>query len=154
MKIRLNQASALLICAALVVLICAGPAGAQRKYAHYSKKQVAEIIKLIEDNTDVFRKEVDRYLDRSRLDGTRAEDRINDRVKEFEHATDDLRKDFDRRDSWWESRDHVRRMLDKARPVADIFRRGRFGPALEVEWKRLRRNINRLATTYELPLVG
>ena len=154
MHVRLNQAGAMLLCAALVALVCASAAKAQRKYAHYSKKQVEEIIKLIEDNTDVFRKEVDRYLDRSRLDGTRTEDRINERVKEFEHATDDLRKDFDRRDSWWESRDHVRRMLDKARPVADIFRRGRFSPALEVEWKRLRRNINRLATTDELTLVG
>lgn len=154
MNIRLKWAGAMLVCAALGSLTLAGAASAQRKFAHYSKRQVEEIIKVIEDNTDDFRKEVDRYLDHSRLDGTRREDRINERVKEFEHATNDLRKDFDRRDTWWESRDQVRRTLDKARPVAEIFRRGRFSSELEIEWKRLRKNLNRLAATYELSFVG
>ena len=66
----------------------------------YSKADVDRIIHRVEDSSDRLRQAVDRNLDRSRLDGTRREDDINQQVKQLENALDELRSEFDRRDTW------------------------------------------------------
>src|SRR6185369_7015104 len=52
---------------------------------------VRQIIRNLETDTDTFKNSLDRALDHSPLDGTRAEDEINEYVKQFEHATDKLK---------------------------------------------------------------
>src|SRR5215470_9778297 len=77
-------------------------ANAQGRYRgkFYSKADVDRIIKRVETRSDEFKSLVDRYLDRSRLDDTKKEDRINEQVGELEKALDNLRSDFDRTDQW------------------------------------------------------
>lgn len=119
----------------------------------YTKREVEEIIRRVEEGSDRFRKDLDRDLDRSRLDGSKKEDRINENIKKFERALDELRKDFDRRDSWWESRSNVQVALDAARPVATRMRNNPFSENVRAQWRNLRNDLNRLAATYNLPQV-
>ncbi|MBA2647184.1 MAG: hypothetical protein H0U81_10325, partial [Pyrinomonadaceae bacterium] len=119
----------------------------------YNKKQVDNIIRQLESSSNDFRRNFDRALDRSRIDGTEREDNFNSRVRRFEESLNTLRGEFNRRDDWWESRNNVQQMLEAARPVSVMMNNRRLGGNLESQWRRLRRNVNKLAGTYNLPLV-
>jgi hypothetical protein len=117
----------------------------------YSKSDVEKIIKRVETHSDEFKDLVDRTLDRSYLDGTRKEDNINEQVKQFERALDKLRSEFDKRDNWRETRDHVSKVLNQSDEVGRIVARNPFPPKVKAEWAGLRRDLNTLAGVYDLP---
>lgn len=117
----------------------------------YTRRQVAELINRIETGSNRFRRDLDHDLDRSRLDGSRREDNINIDVKKFEEAFNQLRSEFDRNDRWWETRKHVETSLDAARPVAVRLRNNRMSQNVQNQWRNLRRDLNQLATRYNLP---
>jgi DNA-binding transcriptional MerR regulator len=119
----------------------------------YTKDDVDRIIKRVEDRGDVLRKEVDRFLDRSSIDGTKREDRINEEVKELEEALDKLRREFNKRQEYRETREEVTNVIDEAQEINALFRKNRFTPELQRQWLQVRRDINRLALVYNLPLL-
>ena len=121
----------------------------------YTKAEVEAIIKRVEERSDAFRKVIDHSLDKSALDGTNREDNINQQVKELENAIDKLRSDFDRANTWQETRAQVQRVLNEADEVNAIVRRGRWrrGGVVKSEWALVRNDLNRLAGVYELPLL-
>lgn len=131
------------------------PAQAQGRYRGrtYSKTDVNRIIVRVEERSDAFRKAVDNNLDRSRLDGTRREDRINNQVAQLENALDELRREFDRRDTFREVRREVERVLRQSDEINALMRNSRFSPHVEQQWRLLRADLNRLAGIYELPLL-
>jgi hypothetical protein len=120
----------------------------------YTKADVDRIIKRVEDSTDKFKKEFDKALDHSRLNNTNREDQLNDYAKDFEHATDELRKQFDRNDQWIENKEQVRTCLSLASKINVAMRNRRLGPKVESRWVSLRYDLNTLAGVYNLPLVG
>lgn len=158
MRKRTVRLTATAIAAVLVVLGSALPSQAQwdqRYWNRMSKGDVGRVIANLERNANDFRRDLDRWLDNSRLDGTEREDKYNSKVRAFEEATNRLRAEFDRRDKWWETRDNVKDVMSAAKPVADIMRaRGRrYSSVLDTQWGRLRKQLNKLATTYRLPQI-
>lgn len=135
----------------LVSSVFALSAPQRRRGRGVSRDNVRNLVRQVEDRADVFRKEFDRYLDRSRLDGSRTEDRINDVVQRFEKATNDLRRKSDRMAGWEEVREEVLAVVARGREVDTIMRRGQWGPNLEREWIRLRTAINELGRVYRAP---
>ncbi len=119
-----------------------------------TKAQVDRVINRVEAQLDHFVGEYNRSLDRSRLDGTGREDWLNKRARDLESATDELRRDFDRRDSWGENRDEVRRCLNIATDIDKSMRSMRLGAATESNWARLRVELNALADIYSMPRIG
>ncbi|MDQ3088349.1 MAG: hypothetical protein M3Q78_07095, partial [Acidobacteriota bacterium] len=75
------------------------------------------IIDRVENRVDNFVKKYDKSLDRSNLDGTKREDNLNRRAKDLEGATDELSREFDRRDAWAENKDEVRKCLNIASDI-------------------------------------
>lgn len=120
----------------------------------YTKADVDRIIKRVEDRSDKFEKEFDRALDRSRLNNTRREDQLNDYAEDLEKATDELRREFDRRDTWAENKDEVRECLEIATKLDRAMRARRLGPKVESTWAALRAELNTLAGVYNLGTVG
>lgn len=159
MRKRTVRLTATAISAALIALASAVPSHAQwdqRYWNRLSKRDVERVIANTERVANDFRRDLDRWLDNSRLDGTEREDRYNSKVRVFEEATNRLRAEFDRRDKWWETRDQVREVLDAAKPVADFMRRpGRrkYSSVLANQWWHLRKQLNKLAYTYRLPQI-
>ena len=141
----------------LVCLISIGETRAQGNYKgqHYTKADVERIIKRVEERSDAFREVVDRTLDRSALNGTNREDNINEQVKELETAIDKLRHDFDRAQTWEETRSQVQKVLNEADEINAIVRRGRWrrGGVVKSEWALVRADLNRLAGVYNLRLL-
>lgn len=123
---------------------------------HYTKADVERIIKRVEERSDDFRRVIDRSLDRSALDGTNREDNVNQQVKELENAIDKLRSDFDRAQTWEETRAQVQRVMNEADEVNAIVRRGRWrrGGPVKASWAQVRVDLNKLAGVYNLRLLN
>ena len=129
---------------------------AQRRVrrAGYSKQQVEQLLERIEERTDAFSTQLNASLDRSRLDGTRAEDNIAERVSELENATDELRREYDHNDTRRENKPEARKILNTATEVNRIMNRRNFSRQAENSWVGLRAELNTLAGVFGLPAVG
>ncbi|MEW6363977.1 MAG: hypothetical protein AB1714_04995 [Acidobacteriota bacterium] len=135
-----------------VMIAFVGPATAQG-VDHgkvYTKAEVEQIIKVVEDHADKFRKLVDKELDKSILDGTKREDSINEQVKDLEKALDALKAKFDKSDTWMETRSEVADVLREAADINGLFRLRTYGK-VRAGWEILRVEINKLAGIYNLP---
>jgi hypothetical protein len=141
-----------LTCVCALVALCAVPGAAQRRYRPrpYTKAQVDEVIRRVENRTDGFVRLFDNSLDNSRLDGSRREDRLNERARELEQATNELRRRFDRTESYYDTRPEVNRCLNLASGINQVMRRRRMGGNTEQQWNMLRAELNALADVYGL----
>jgi hypothetical protein len=119
----------------------------------YTKAQVERVINRVERQSNGFRKQFDYELDRGHLDGTEREDKLNDKVRDFERSLNELRGEFDRSDSWWATRNNVRKVRDQADRVNFTMTRRNFSRGLERLWITMRREINGLCRVYNLPFV-
>src|SRR5262245_54458546 len=137
----------------LISLVSTGTSTGRYRGRYYSMSDVYRIIKRVEERSDSFKKLVDRSLDHSKLDGTKREDRINDQVSDLERALDTLRREFDRKDSYFETRSEVESVLREAEDVAAIIRRVKFSNAVQREWGLLRSDLNKLAGIYNSRLL-
>lgn len=119
-----------------------------------NKAQVKVIVNRVEDRVDNFVKNFDRSLDRSRLNGTSREDWLNKRARDLESATDELSREFGRRDAWIENREEVRRCINIATDIDRNMRNYQYGAATEANWANVRFELNSLADVYNMAKVG
>lgn len=137
-----------------LILVLAGTAVAQRRGPRgrvWTKAEVNELIKRAEDRSDNFVRLFDRAMDKSPLDGTKREDRLNERAKDLERAMDDLRREFDRKESYIETRPEMVRVLNISTEINRVMRNRRLGANVESVWDAFRREVNILASVYGLP---
>ncbi|HEY0458187.1 MAG TPA: hypothetical protein VGC97_03480 [Pyrinomonadaceae bacterium] len=115
----------------------------------YSKRDVAAIIASLEQSSDTFRRDFNSYVnDRSVSKNER--NRLTRIVDNYEQALDNLRRNFDSSDNWWRSRNNVQSVMDESRQVNGMMNNLSFARKLERQWNQMRRDINRLAETYNL----
>ena len=152
MNIRRSISAAIsIVFIAAFVLVGYDSASGQGRYtARYSKRDVSGTISKLEQSSNSFRSDFDRAMDNSNLNGTPSEDRFNNLVRDFENSVDRLRREFDRGDVWWQSRNLVENMIRDARPVNNMMTTLPFRRNLERRWNQLRKDINVLADTYDL----
>ncbi|MDX6695238.1 MAG: hypothetical protein QOF02_2841 [Blastocatellia bacterium] len=120
-------------------------AEAQRRPYRITDQQLQQLISRIETRTDVFRQSIDATLDRSRYDGTRAEDDINSFVRDFENATNQLRDRFNGHQSVAAD---VQNVLDRAAFINSFVQRNRLGARVPRDWSSLRMDLDELARAY------
>jgi hypothetical protein len=143
----------------VAVLMLADTGAAQRNLREargqrYTKAQVKQVINRVEDRVDNFVKNFDRSLDRSAKNGTDREDWLNRRARDLETATDELAREFNRRDAWVENKDETRKCLNIASDIDRNVRRNRYGEGTENNWSRVRFELNTLADIYNLQRIG
>jgi hypothetical protein len=124
------------------LMLSTGNAVAQRPWY---RGNVRDIIRDLETDTDHFKSSLDHALDRSRLNGSRREDEINEYVKKFEEATDRLRE---RAEDHQDAPGLAREVLNRARSINGFMRSRRLGGDAESDWARVRNDLNRLANAY------
>ena len=151
-----NKISRLVVCALLTCIVAAFAATttAQRRGPRgrvYTKNEVNDLIQRAENRSDSFVRLFDSAMDKSALDGTKREDRLNERTKDLEKALDELRREFDRKESYIETKPEMRRVLNIAGEINRVMLARRLGSAVETEWISLRRELNVLASVYFLP---
>ncbi len=112
-----------------------------------SDRQLDAIIRRVETGADRFRTSMGNSLDRSRYDGTRAEDNINQFIGDFEKATDQLRSRFDAKTS---VASDVESVLRQATYIDDFMNRQTLSMRAENDWTTLRGELNQLASAYSV----
>jgi hypothetical protein len=147
----------------------------------FTKPQVADRIRKVEDGVDEFRKYLDTRGDdarsraqsaqnsgsttrRRQADPSQAQAR-QDRAKQtrddLEEALDDLnrstnrlRRKFDPTSNYMETRVQMEQVMDSARRVNQVMTRGNYGTQPERYWAALRTGINDLARCYGITPMG
>jgi Skp family chaperone for outer membrane proteins len=139
------------------VMVSADSSFAQSRRARgkiYTKAEADRLINRVETRVDSFVKQYDKALDNSSLNGSNKEDWLNKRAKDLENATDELRRDFDKRDAWIENKDEVRRCLNIATDINRNIKNKRYGSGTENNWKTVVYELDTLAKLYNLPQIG
>ena len=138
----------------------------------FTKVQVAERIKKVEDGVDEFRKWAENRTDqrqdraedakdtgrargRGATDGQKEvakdkADELDNALGDLNRSTNTLRRRFDPNDKWIETKSQVERVLDDARKINQVMVRGKYGTQAERYWGVLRNSINDLAKCYNL----
>ena len=112
-----------------------------------SDRQLDALIRRIENGTDRFRADMGNALDRSTYNGTRAEDNINQFVRDFETATNQLRSRFNSRNS---ATADVENVLRQATYIDDFMSRNSLSYRAENDWTSLKGDLNQLASAYSV----
>ena len=120
----------------------------------WTKAEVKAVIGRVEDRVDRFTKRYDEALDRSGLDKSNREDWLMKRARDLEAATDELSREFDRRDAWVENKDETRKCLNIATDIDRNMRKFTYTKEAEQNWANVRFELNTLADIYNLPKVG
>jgi hypothetical protein len=161
MKIRPTLIAGTLACIAL-----SGMALAQ---VAFTKVQVADRIRKVEDGVDEFRKWSEKRVEQgttpaaasgrargktateSQKNAAREKtDDLEDALSELNRSTNRLRRKFDPTDKWLETRPQVENVMDDARKINQVLVRGKYGTQAERYWGVLRESINDLARCYNL----
>jgi len=158
---------------ALVSLAVGGVAVAQLSF---TKTQVADRIRKVEDGVDEFRDWAEKRADTGkakaesapaseRTRGKKAtesqkatandkKDELEDALSDLNKSTNRLRRKFDPSDKWMETRPQVENVMDDARRINQVLTRGKYGSQAERYWGVLRANINDLARCYNVTPLG
>ena len=133
---------------AVLFAMLLGVSGIQAQFnTRANETQVRTLLQRLETRTDTFRAAVDRRLDNSNLNNTRAEDNIIAYVDAFENATDELRRNFDGRRV---SNNDVTEVLNYGWYLDDFVRRNRLGANPQRQWNLIRTDLNQLASLYRV----
>ena len=112
-----------------------------------SDSELNQLIQRIETGGETFRSSLTDAFSRSRYDQTTSESNMNDAVRALKNATDQLRNQFDARQS---VADYVERVLARATPIDTYMRSNRLTNRTQTDWSALRGDLNRLAGAYNI----
>ena len=160
---------------ALVAVCCTVPTFAQ---ATFTKAQVADRIRRVEDGVDQFRKwaeqrgntaksnaQTAQASGRNRRSGNtpsevqkqsaqQTKDDLSDALSDLDRSTNRLRRKFDPLDSWMETKAQMQQVMDDGRRINQVLVRGSYGSQAEKYWAALRNNLNDLARCYGIGPMG
>ena len=163
---------------AMFTVLLATIAGAAFAQGSFTKAQVGEQIRRVEDGVDEFRKWAEHRGDegKDRADSAQAngksrrggktatesqketarekKDDLDDALSDLNMSTNRLRRKFDPTDKWLETRPQVENVLEDARKINQVLVRGKYGTQAERYWSVLRASINDLARCYNLTPLG
>lgn len=137
------------ILAIMAVIALSGLFSAAQAQIAYrlTEKEMKQMLDRIEHNADRFRNSLAKYLDVSRFDDTRAEDNINQFIKEFEVATDRLKSRFDDDQS---AASDVEEVLRRAVRIDGFMMRQSADTRAREDWMTLRHDLDQLAAAYNV----
>lgn len=118
------------------------------RYGRYDERYLRDSIHRLDRLAKDFEREVDRNLDRSRSNGTRAEDRINAEARQFRNAAGDLKSRFGNGRDLNRSRNEAQRVLQEGRQLERVgFGRSNDNRMSSI-WSQIRRELNVIADAY------
>ena len=147
----------------------------------FSKAQVADRIRKVEDGVDEFQKYLDNRGDDARSRAQSAQDSgtttrrrqsnpsntqarqdqakqtkddLEDALDDLNRSTNRLRRKFDPTSNYMETRVQMEQVMDSARRVNQTLTRGNYGTQPQRYWAALRNNINDLARCYGITPMG
>lgn len=114
----------------------------------YNRGALKSAIKRVEKQSDRFKDYLDDALDRSRLNGTDMEDRLNDLAGRFHNAAHDLEDNFDDGRNLNRSANDARRLLQLGSEIDRFMYRARLDGRTESTWNQIQRDLQTIANGY------
>ena len=111
------------------------------------REDVKEMLKRLEEDTNNFKKSLDSALDSSPLDGSKAEDEVNDYVDKFRDASKRLSERYE--DRKYAAGD-ANEVLVRARRIDTFMRRHTLNTESQNDWQTVRNDLELLARTYSI----
>ncbi|MBD0371572.1 MAG: hypothetical protein ICV60_12100 [Pyrinomonadaceae bacterium] len=136
-----------LVVTALVIALAGLSITAQAQRPYRNNRAIRQILNRIDNRTNQFRNSMDTALDRSRIDGTRREDNINQFIQDFDNAVESLRSRFESRT---ETTADVEAVLNIATRIDRFMQRNRLSTNARNDWVALRSDVNQLAAAYNI----
>lgn len=112
-----------------------------------SEGELNQLIQRIENGGDKFRVSLTDAFFRRPYDRTRSEGNMNDALRGFKKATDQVRIHFDARQL---ISDDVKHLLDQAEPLDNFIRDNQLTDQTRSDWSTLRTNLSVLANAYDV----
>ena len=123
-------------------------------YGRYDERHLRDSIHRLDRLAKDFERDLDRALDRSRVDGTRQEDRINAQGHDFRRAVRSLRSSFGNGRDLNRSRDEAQRVLNEARQFERIGRLRAVDNRVASGWSQIQRELRIISDAYGLGFGG
>jgi hypothetical protein len=177
----MNRQTGIAFCRAVILTAVTTLYTAHAQTSPFSKAQVADRIRKVEDGVDEFNKYLENRGDdaKSRADSAQSSGAIprrqrsdsantqarGDQAKhtkdDLENAMDDLnrttnrlRRKFDPTANYLETKAQMEQVMDSGRRVNQVMVKGNYGTQAQRYWAALRANINDLARCYNLTPMG
>ena len=123
-------------------------------YGRYDERYLKDSIHRLDRLAKDFERDLDRALDRSRVDGTRQEDRINAQGHDFRRAVSSLKSNFGNGRDLNRSRDEAQRVLQEARQFDRIGRMRAVDNRIASGWSQIQRELHIISDAYGLGYGG
>ena len=123
-----------------------------RDNGRYDSRYLRDSIHRLDRLAKDFERDLDRSLDRSRVDGTRREDRFNNEARQFRNAVGNLKSSFGNGRDLSRSRDEAQRVLSEASRLDRVV--GRINRQASTRWAEIRRELNVISNAYGIGYYG
>ena len=120
----------------------------------YDERQVRDVAERIKDRSHSLERSVDRFLDNSRVNGTRQEDRINDEVHQFRRVADNFRSRVGNSRDINRSAGEAQQLLNAAYGVDRMLSRLRVDSRTYADWREIEQDLRYVANIYGLRYDG
>jgi len=129
------------------------PNGRNGDYGRYDDRYLRDSVQRLDRLAKNFESDMDRALDRSRVDGTRREDEINDRVHDFRRAVGDLKSRVGNGRDLNRSVNQAQRVLALADQLDRVGTR-RLDSRTASEWSQIQSELRNISDIYGLNYRG
>jgi hypothetical protein len=121
---------------------------------NYDQRYLRDSIHRLDRLAKEFEKDLDRALDRGRVDGTRREDQINNEARQFRDAVGDLKSSFGNGRDLNRSRDEAQRVINEAQQLDRLAGARRIDNEVASDWSQIRQELRTISNAYGLNSYG
>ncbi|MBA3319874.1 MAG: hypothetical protein H0T45_00310 [Pyrinomonadaceae bacterium] len=121
-----------------------------RRSNNYDSRTLRDAAKRVQDRSKSLERDVDRLLDRSRVNGTNREDRINNEVRQFRETAERLRDRVGDGRNVNRSAGEARQLLQAADRVERLLGRIRVDSRTYADWREIKRDLRTIADIHGL----
>lgn len=126
-----------------------------RNNGNYDTRYLRDVAERVKDNARNLERDVDRFLDNSRANGTRREDRINNEVKEFRQAADRFRSrvgnNNNNRNQGYQEAQYL---IQAANNTERMLARLRVDSRTYADWRQVKQDLRTIANAYGMRYDG
>src|ERR1044071_7057247 len=119
-----------------------------RGYGRYDDRGLRDSVHRLDSLAKNFERDMDRALDRSRVNGSRREDQINAEVHQFRNAVGDLKSRVGNGRDLNRSADEARRVMQEAQQVDRVARPRWYDSRLASEWSQIQQELRYIGNVY------
>jgi hypothetical protein len=114
----------------------------------YDERGLRDSVHRLDRLAKDFERDMDRALDRSRVDGTRREDEINEQIHRFRDAVGDLKSNVGNGRDLNRSADEARRVLDQGQQLDRVARPRWFDGGMVSRWSQIQQELRFIGDVY------